>query len=432
MEAAVDRAAAGGKPIVEIMIPLTVTREEMHEARGWVEEAIADAEAAAGADGKAKRRIKVMIGTMIETPRAAIRADEIAEEADFFSFGTNDLTQMTFGFSRDDVETRMMPAYLEHGLLKRNPFETIDQAGVGELVRLGVAAGPQDPAGHQARRVRRARRRPRVDRPVLGRRPRLRVLLAVPGADRPAGRRPGDPRISVGGHPLSPYPRDQIAMPSSLLLAASEAVRQVRRPRHPRLGVGGPRRASSPLLLVVDLLVVHREAHVITFKEAAIESAVWITIGARLHRRHLPDRWRRRWPAAGEYISGFLIEKSLSVDNVFVWAVIFSYFAVPPKYQFRTLFWGIFGALVLRAVFIFAGVGADLERSTVTLAVFGVVLLYTAWKLAFHDEARGRPGQEHRAAGRPQGHPVDHRVRRPEAVHQAATASGWPRRCSRC
>ena len=72
---------------------------------------------------------------MIETPRAALRADEIAEEADFFCFGTNDLTQMTFGFSRDDVEGRMMTAYLEQGLLKRNPFETIDQTGVGELVR---------------------------------------------------------------------------------------------------------------------------------------------------------------------------------------------------------------------------------------------------------------------------------------------------------
>ena len=81
------------------------------------------------------------IGTMIETPRAAIRADEIAEEADFFSFGTNDLTQMAFGFSRDDVESRMMPAYLEQGLLKRNPFETIDQGGVGELVRMGVERG---------------------------------------------------------------------------------------------------------------------------------------------------------------------------------------------------------------------------------------------------------------------------------------------------
>ena len=101
---------------------------------------------------------------MIETPRAALRADEIAEEADFFSFGTNDLTQMTFGFSRDDVESRMMPAYLEQGLLKRNPFETIDQTGVGELVRIGAERGPQDQARPQARRVRRARRRPRVDR----------------------------------------------------------------------------------------------------------------------------------------------------------------------------------------------------------------------------------------------------------------------------
>jgi pyruvate,orthophosphate dikinase len=78
---------------------------------------------------------------MIETPRAALVAGEIAEEADFFSFGTNDLTQMTFGFSRDDVEGRMMPAYLEQGLLKRNPFETIDKAGVGELVRIAVARG---------------------------------------------------------------------------------------------------------------------------------------------------------------------------------------------------------------------------------------------------------------------------------------------------
>ena len=78
---------------------------------------------------------------MIETPRAAIRADEIAEEADFFSFGTNDLTQMTFGFSRDDIEGRIMSLYLEEGLLKRNPFETIDRGGVGELVKMGAARG---------------------------------------------------------------------------------------------------------------------------------------------------------------------------------------------------------------------------------------------------------------------------------------------------
>jgi len=131
MEAAADRAAAGGRPVIEIMIPLTVTREELGLARRWVEEAI----------GQAATGIDVTIGTMIETPRAAIRADQIAEEADFFSFGTNDLTQMTFGFSRDDVEGRMMHLYLEQGLLKRNPFETIDAGAVGELVHEAVKRG---------------------------------------------------------------------------------------------------------------------------------------------------------------------------------------------------------------------------------------------------------------------------------------------------
>jgi len=133
MEAAVERAAAGGTPIVEIMIPLTVTREELGAARRWVTDAIAAVEGASA--------LAVTIGTMVETPRAALRAAELAEEADFYSFGTNDLTQMTFGFSRDDVESRMMPAYLQQGLLRANPFETIDQAGVGELVALAVERG---------------------------------------------------------------------------------------------------------------------------------------------------------------------------------------------------------------------------------------------------------------------------------------------------
>ena len=135
MEAAAERLAAGGRPRIEVMIPLTVTREELRLARSWVADAIAIATAGM------RRKPDVSIGTMIETPRAAIRADEIAEEADFFSFGTNDLTQMTFGFSRDDVEGRMMSAYLELGLLKRNPFETIDKAGVGELVKIGCKRG---------------------------------------------------------------------------------------------------------------------------------------------------------------------------------------------------------------------------------------------------------------------------------------------------
>jgi pyruvate,orthophosphate dikinase len=151
MEAALDRVAAGGRPIVEIMIPLTVSREEMALARSWVEAAVATSlagPAKKGAKGTGKGakastagKLEVLIGTMIETPRAALLAGEIAEDADFFSFGTNDLTQMTFGFSRDDVEGRMMSEYLSLGLLKRNPFEVVDPDGVGELVRLGVERG---------------------------------------------------------------------------------------------------------------------------------------------------------------------------------------------------------------------------------------------------------------------------------------------------
>jgi len=138
MEAALERVAAGGDPQVEIMIPLVVDRSELAMARGWVAEGLAAAKEAAGVTG---RGLSVAIGTMIETPRAALLAGAIAEEADFFSFGTNDLTQMTFGFSRDDVEARIMPAYLAEGLLAHNPFETLDVAGVGELVRLAVTRG---------------------------------------------------------------------------------------------------------------------------------------------------------------------------------------------------------------------------------------------------------------------------------------------------
>ncbi len=154
MEAAFDRLASGGNPVVEIMIPLTVTREELGLARSWVEDAIEGTspgfrrgKPTAKGPGKGRGKdsggpeLEVLIGTMVETPRAALCADEIAEEADFFSFGTNDLTQMTFGFSRDDVEGRMMSAYLEEGLLPANPFETVDANGVGELVRLGAERG---------------------------------------------------------------------------------------------------------------------------------------------------------------------------------------------------------------------------------------------------------------------------------------------------
>jgi pyruvate,orthophosphate dikinase len=149
MEAARQRVADGGHPIIEIMIPLTVSREELALARSWVEEAVTAVSAEKApkpSKGAAKAStgsstLEVTIGTMIETPRAALLAGEIAEQAEFFSFGTNDLTQMTFGFSRDDVEGRMMSAYLELGLLPRNPFDVVDRDGVGELVRLGTERG---------------------------------------------------------------------------------------------------------------------------------------------------------------------------------------------------------------------------------------------------------------------------------------------------
>src|SRR5207342_723542 len=135
MQAAVTRKQAGGDPIVEIMIPLIVSEPELKLLEEWTREEADLVLRNAGLD------LPYLVGTMIETPRAALVADGIADVAEFFSFGTNDLTQMTFGFSRDDVEGRFMEEYLEHKLLPANPFETLDQDGVGELVRLGVERG---------------------------------------------------------------------------------------------------------------------------------------------------------------------------------------------------------------------------------------------------------------------------------------------------
>ncbi len=131
LAAAHDVADAGGEPIVEVMIPLTVSRAELWHALQWVREALEQSTA----------RVEVRVGTMIETPRAALVADELAEVAEFFSFGTNDLTQMTFGFSRDDVEGTLMPTYLANGLLESNPFKTVDGKAVVTLVRLATEAG---------------------------------------------------------------------------------------------------------------------------------------------------------------------------------------------------------------------------------------------------------------------------------------------------
>jgi tellurite resistance protein TerC len=140
-------------------------------------------------------------------------------------------------------------------------------------------------------------------------------------------------------------------------------------------------------LLLLDLFVFHKDAHVVTPKEALKFSAFWIGIGVAF--TFVVWAVLGGGPA-GQYITGYLIEKSLSIDNVFVWAVIFSYFAVPPKYQHRTLFWGIFGALVLRAIFIFAGV-ALLNAIEWIVYVFGAFLLYTSYKIWTHDEMEVHP-----------------------------------------
>ncbi len=123
-----EALAAGRDPRVEIMIPLVMGADELAMARGWVLEALDDAGVA---DFEA-----VSIGAMVETPRAALVAAELSAHADFFSFGTNDLTQLTFAFSRDDVEVRLLPAYLEAGVLPFNPFDQLDQEGVGRLIEM--------------------------------------------------------------------------------------------------------------------------------------------------------------------------------------------------------------------------------------------------------------------------------------------------------
>ncbi len=121
----------GEAPLVEIMHPLVGFAEELHRLRAITLATASDE----------SESVEYLVGTMIELPRACIRADEIAEHADFFSFGTNDLTQTALGFSRDDAEGKFLTRYLEDGVLERNPFETLDQSGVGDLMRIAVERG---------------------------------------------------------------------------------------------------------------------------------------------------------------------------------------------------------------------------------------------------------------------------------------------------
>jgi pyruvate,orthophosphate dikinase len=134
MEAACQVAKEGKKPLPEIMIPLVGIDKELAAQKKIVKEVADEVVAKEGVE------VKYKIGTMIEVPRGALTADAVAKEAEFFSFGTNDLTQMTFGFSRDDAG-KFLPAYYEQGILDRDPFDSIDQVGVGQLVQLATEKG---------------------------------------------------------------------------------------------------------------------------------------------------------------------------------------------------------------------------------------------------------------------------------------------------
>jgi pyruvate, orthophosphate dikinase len=135
IEAAAERMKAGGDPRVEIMIPLVDAVQELELVREEAERVCDEVCEREGIE------VAHHIGTMIELPRAAITAGQIAEAADFFSFGTNDLTQTTWGFSRDDVEAAFFSAYLEKGIFGVSPFESIDVDGVGALVRIACEQG---------------------------------------------------------------------------------------------------------------------------------------------------------------------------------------------------------------------------------------------------------------------------------------------------
>jgi pyruvate,orthophosphate dikinase len=136
VEATIECLRSKIRAVPEIMIPLVGTKAELAYLRELTEQTIIKVKN----EMEWKTRLDIKIGTMIEVPRAALTADEIAEVADFFSFGTNDLTQMTFGFSRDDINN-FLPDYLKRELLERDPFQSLDQSGVGQLVQMAIEKG---------------------------------------------------------------------------------------------------------------------------------------------------------------------------------------------------------------------------------------------------------------------------------------------------
>ena len=170
------KESSGDAPHVEMMIPLVDYEQELEILRELVVRIGDEQDVVEGED--------YTVGTMIELPRACFVANRIAEHADFFSFGTNDLTQTALGFSRDDVESKFVPAYMERKIIDRSPVRDDRQAGRRLARAPGGVGGARGAPGPQARDLRRARRRPGVDRLLPHGRAGLRLLLAVPRADR--------------------------------------------------------------------------------------------------------------------------------------------------------------------------------------------------------------------------------------------------------
>jgi len=141
------------------------------------------------------------------------------------------------------------------------------------------------------------------------------------------------------------------------------------------------------IMLALDLGVFHRKNHEVSLKEALTWTSVWVLLALCFNT--IIFFWKGQQSAL-EFFTGYLVEKALSVDNIFVFIMIFTYFQIPAKYQHKILFWGIIGALIMRVIFIFAGI-ALIEKFHFTIYLFGVLLIYTGYKMFYHNNAKIEP-----------------------------------------
>jgi tellurite resistance protein TerC len=141
------------------------------------------------------------------------------------------------------------------------------------------------------------------------------------------------------------------------------------------------------LMLALDLGVFHRKSHEVSLKEALTWTSIWVILALVFNA--IIFYWRGQQQAL-EFFTGYLVEKALSIDNIFVFIMIFTYFQIPSKYQHKVLFWGIIGALIMRVIFIFAGV-ALIEKFHFTIYIFGALLIYTGYKMFYHNNSKIEP-----------------------------------------